>query len=458
MIYGKMRNYILGKEIGDGGQGNIYEIDSEHVAKIFKANKVNLKELERKMNCMFNIELPPELRNMVTWPTDLIYDDSGFIGFVMRKMSQKFSFGELTAYCFMDNFQKRNEGYRVFWILALNLARIFHMIHNEGIVIGDANGENIGFSDKGFPILFDCDSFGFNVFPCDSFRPEYVPYFAYRQGIFDKLTEKTDDWALAVHIFELLCNGCHPFACASSAGKAPSIVDNIVSRTCVHFSEIHGLKPPVYAPPLEVIPPKIRKLFERAFIGDEKDVPSAEEWINALNDVCSKGFVKSMCGEHTLPSECATIVKNCPFCKTRNVLQNPKPHTMAAHNTKNHTSLKRLKRRIRSIFDKTNHFLWKALAVANFAVMIWAVFSFLTAGSSGEWTSIAVRTFIFGASVFTFAALNRGHYVIGPIASLTLLAIGHLFPGFTVIGPFYDVLYSAFFVISSVSLLLRWKP
>lgn len=33
-------------------------------------------------------------------------------------------------------------------------------------------------------------------------------------------TENTDNFALAIHIFALLMNGCHPFACAVNDSNA----------------------------------------------------------------------------------------------------------------------------------------------------------------------------------------------------------------------------------------------
>ena len=465
------RIYTLGTFIGSGTDGTVFEIGGQYVAKIFGPN-ADMAKTERKLTGMASKKLPAGLEDIVTWPVDLLYGNNGFAGFIMKKMDKKYSFGRLTEYPSMDDSQP----YNTYWVLAQNLAKTFDAIHAEGIVIGDANGENIGFREDGIPVIFDCDSFAYGGFPCDRHRPEYVPYFAYGPSGTVKLTEKTDDWALAVHLWELCMNGSHPFACASQSGSVPSIPDCIRSRTCPYFSSKAGrLHAPPYAPSPDILPSEIRGMFEKAFTGDEKDVPTAKEWAEALNRVCANGFVASACKKHVLPAEYGTG-KKCPLCEARmntekpKTIQNPAPKpapkpapnptgTPAPHtptgSRKKHSLLSGLKGRLRWKLYNIDSFLWKAAAAVDLAILAWAVIVFLTGGDGSGWTLVAARAAMFCAAALT---AENGDPTEKTAVAAALLAAGFVFPEFMISEELSHVLYGALTAVSGGRLLLRWKP
>ncbi len=325
-VIGRHRTYNLNSMIGRGGEGIIYDAGKNTVAKIYR-NVADGITRERKLKKMVEMGLSDNLREFVTWPTDLLYDDYGnFIGFTMRRLESKYLLDTLTEYPNSDN-HPHSGGYSSFWTVSWNLAYIVDALHRNEIVIGDVNERNIGFKENGEPVIYDCDSFHISdEMPCTVSRPEYTPFFLYDALSvgYEKYNGKTfsktsDDWALAVHIFELVCNGCHPFACEIKRGSAayvPNIPENVHFRKTPFFVYMDGLKPPSYAPSMGLFPTDIRKLFERAFIGNAENIPSASEWMVALDRVLESGF-KCVCDRphHLLPIECAdSSNRACPLC------------------------------------------------------------------------------------------------------------------------------------------------
>lgn len=327
---GRNRRYFIGSRVGSGAEGVVYKVGGGDVAKILNpSSDLNIKE--KKILKMLRIDLPSGLDHIVAWPSDILYDlDGAFAGYTMRRIDSAYSQSTLTEWPRSDNSPFR-DGYATFWMLAMNLASVVARIHGIGLVIGDMNEENISFASNGAPILYDGDSFHLSDgLPCIKARPEFLPYFMYDAldaGLDNwkgrTFTESTDSWALAVHIFMLLCNGCHPFACIRSKNcteRIPNIAENIRSRSSPFFVAMSGFRPPLYAPSLDILPPEVLSLFHRAFTGEEKDIPSASEWEMVLRNVVDEGFERGPCNvsHHKFPRSVAHQLGGvCPLCKAR---------------------------------------------------------------------------------------------------------------------------------------------
>ena len=280
----------------------------------------------------------------ITWPQDVIYDKNVFAGYVMPKLKKASSLTELYSA------EKYDLRFRL--MAAINLCAAIDTVHEMGQVCGDLNPQNICVNlDKndrqnGFKVtLVDTDSYHFsangNTYRCevglgDFIAPELqnkmtdgldlksVPLPSY--------TRQTDLFALAVHIFYLLMNGCHPFACAKdinpevsnivqmTAGVrgnsivTPQPVENIKNGFFPFYEEREGIMIPMYAPAFDSLPHQIRVLFIRSFVdgyGEPSKRVTALEWQQALSSLL--GNIK----------ECTTVgnhyyfdhVVECPLCK-----------------------------------------------------------------------------------------------------------------------------------------------
>ena len=500
LFFGRYRTYASGTFLNSGGEGDIYEVDGTHVAKIYN-DTVDKPERERKLKQMMKIKLPRELIDSVAWPEDVIYDQRGnFVGFIMRRISSKYLLAELTAYPRSD-IRPHEMGYRAFWLIAWNLVYIFVRLHEINIVVGDVNEENIGFKEDGSPVIYDCDSFHISdEHRCVVARPEYVPYFlfdALSEG-FDKyagqtFSEVSDDWALAAHIFELICNGCHPFSCArsSSTSRIPNIPENIRYRNCPFFVGMKGFRPPKYAPSLGIIPERMRTMFEKAFIGDQTEIPSAKEWLNELGVVLAAPF-DCICSQkhHVLPAEfIASGDTNCPLCKARlmsskvippdnefeNYLVRGKPinitPTKPIVNRHQHNNAKRklgLFKRIKQskLWGKLSSFAnklykgsWMAMAFINGSILgILSLTYFTSPQMSGDPAFQAIMLARISMMILPIISSLHGNRMAGIGVSLSLLAIDFFLPDAVLSQPLGYAVHGVLFALSAICLIGKVKP
>jgi DNA-binding helix-hairpin-helix protein with protein kinase domain len=102
--------------------------------------------------------------------------------------------------------------------VATNLASATHALHDAGYVIGDFNERNVLVRNNALVTLVDCDSMQVpgpsgTAFLCEVFRPEFTaPELLHADLSQQMRTPESDRFALAVHIYQLLMEGRHPFA------------------------------------------------------------------------------------------------------------------------------------------------------------------------------------------------------------------------------------------------------
>ena len=107
-------------------------------------------------------------------------------------------------------------------------------------------------------------------------------------------SKETDRFALAVNLFSLFMNGCHPFACAIDPEEAeqmdesldiPQPSDNIRKGFSPFFYKKKGITYPTYAPDFTFLPESFQRLFYRTFVDGYKDPTvraSASEWMQVI--------------------------------------------------------------------------------------------------------------------------------------------------------------------------------
>lgn len=332
-------DYVLGNPLtnGMGGEGTVYDIcgSSGQVAKLYHPEKLRKEgqELEEKILYMIHHRIDVRMGNLIiaAWPQDALYDRSGrFTGYVMPRLrsSHKIIAAERSderEQLFPDYTWK----YAVY--VAYNLAAVVKKMHDQHVVIGDMNYKNIIVDNHCHVYLCDCDSFNIvnastgKVYKTKVGLSELIPPelqgrdLSRPSSIF---TEQSDDFGMAIHIFMLLMNDCHPFACIHKSGLEPSrtsvLCDNIVTGYCPYFTGV-GRKSKD-APDMRILPEKIRNMFDRVFHYTEEDAavksticrrPSADEWAKVLLDfawtplaVCRRDK------KHIYPK----WMKVCPWC------------------------------------------------------------------------------------------------------------------------------------------------
>ena len=305
-------NYDLSSPpIKVGGEGSIYSIDDNSgvVAKIFHQAILD-QELERKIRTMYRNPPDQNVLNQIAWPIDVLYNSQKqFSGFIMRKLNTSHVLWELFKY---PPTELKGVTLQHKLIIAQNICLVISAVHRAGYVFGDFNPMNIGVNIMdGTVAFFDTDTYHFkdsrtgHMYRCKVGYPGYAApeliatckQFSaahpeiretYAHAPLPTFTVKTDNFALAIHIFRLLMNGYTPYngipEAASPSSVSPGIGDIAVERNNYCFAP--GNKPMSAATPeLTSLPQEVQALFTRAFgtgYATPSARPSSDEWMNAL--------------------------------------------------------------------------------------------------------------------------------------------------------------------------------
>lgn len=300
----------LGSEIGSGKEGTVYEIQDtrKEVAKIIQSERRSdkhdkLKEMIRhppdtkNLSEAFNQNHPP-----LAWPIDTIHsvDNDDFLGYSMPRL-EMCEYQNIFKYA--RNFDTdANFRYRVAMDFAVKIA----LVHANGHAIGDMNHSNILVRD-GVVTLIDCDSFHvsceYQDFGSNMIYSRYAPPDGRSETDHVEEVQLSDQFGLAIHIFQLLMEGLHPFVAVGSHATTGSTKNAIHGNRFPHAHPDAGqLKPPDRAPDYSQLPAEIKSRFSAAFISGKmnpKDRPTAREWVNALAQATDMTWAAERC-KHSL--------------------------------------------------------------------------------------------------------------------------------------------------------------
>ncbi|MFI0371272.1 hypothetical protein ACH35V_25695 [Actinomadura sp. 1N219] len=169
----QLRDLVLGKELGTGGQGKVCDLrraGDGYVYKEYFASGVNGAALQRL------VELPGEMRQadrdgllrQAAWPLARVLDGGEVKGFVMRKIPKEF-YGRTASKPRPRELQYLLYEPKAMWgditppeadgrlEIVRRAVALFRLLHSQRLVVGDVSMNNLLWSPAGDVFLLDCD-------------------------------------------------------------------------------------------------------------------------------------------------------------------------------------------------------------------------------------------------------------------------------------------------------------
>ena len=295
LAYSRERKEVietLPDEPAEGGEGWVYKTtEAGTLAKIFKEPAAEHRREKVEALIASPPHDPPQApdgHRRFAWPQEMLCDvkTGEFIGYTMAQIPNGKPLDE-----FFDPgaSEYREKSFRV--RLAIAVAELIADIHRHHLmlVVGDINPSNILADARGRVALIDLDSVQMTTpdgrnYPCPVGTPYYTP--AELIGLGKKLgqvrrTQEHDRFGLAAIIFQLLFDGCHPFA---AVGNDCTPLDRIRAGDWP-YTNGSPYRPPPSAPPFRALPGAMQTIFTRTFVEGHWDPtarPTAEDWVEAL--------------------------------------------------------------------------------------------------------------------------------------------------------------------------------
>lgn len=323
----------LGAELGRGGEGTVYAVEhqADKVAKIYHQNH-RTRDKERKLTAMVARPLRDStatrspFHTLIAWPSELIYDQGHFAGFLMPRIDQSPSIFEVfnpqhrTAQKILFDWRRLHRAAR-------NMAVGLHALHHGGYVVGDINQKNVLVTATALITFIDTDSFQVpagngQFFRCPVGVPDYTP--PELQGMQARQVDRTphhDAFGLAVIIFQLLMEGFHPFTGAPQ-NPGYSVVGQVfthcITQGIFPYQPNGQFVPPPNAPAFNSLHPHIQSMMLRCFVNgylQPSARPTALEWADALEAAERDLVACSRSQDHFYSGHLSA----CPWCARVNL-------------------------------------------------------------------------------------------------------------------------------------------
>lgn len=312
----------IGRELGKGGEGAVYEVPANHhwVAKLYNVHHKPDKPKQAKLRFMV-ATVDNELLSYAAWPQETLHETANgpVVGFLMPKVS-----GRAPIHMLYSPAHRRQDYPNAAWdfllFAARNTAAAFAAIHHHGHVLGDVNQGNVLVGADSKVILIDTDSFQIDADGTKHLCKVGVAHFTppELQGVpsFDRVprTSNHDNFGLALLVFHLLFGGRHPYSGVPLINDAGEALEKDIQAFRYAYAldgRQRGFTPPPKSIPINIVPDTLQAMFTRAFTetGAQGGRPTAQQWVTALDNL--RGQLKRCATTmHLYPSHLTL----CPWC------------------------------------------------------------------------------------------------------------------------------------------------
>lgn len=318
------RRVTLGKFIGKGGEGCVYRVQNNYACAV-KLYDVPTKRHENKIR--FLAAFPEDMRPssyVAAWPMEPVYEVTGqwpwkksiFTGYTMPFVEDSHP-----IFCFYTPKERKERNLKFTghnkYTLAINLAAAMEQFHSNDLVIGDINCKNILVTELLSPTFIDVDSIQISSsYTTDVGFEEYTPPELAGQSLKNVVRKKHHDlFGLGYLIFQLLMDGCSPFAGIANAELKWEYVDkNCKEYGIFPFYPNKYVVPPPGLPSIGVFHPDVADGFFSCFVkGRLKPElrPDAAAWQDKLLKAIPNLSRCSRDPSHSYSSH----LGYCPWCE-----------------------------------------------------------------------------------------------------------------------------------------------
>lgn len=313
----------IGRELGKGGEGAVYEVPANHhvVAKLYNVSHTPDHLKQTKLRYMA-ATADKELLSYAAWPQETLHKtpNGPVVGFLMPKVS-----GRAPIHMLYSPAHRRQDYPQKAWdfllFAARNSAAAFAAVHHHGHVLGDVNQGNVLVGADSKVVLIDTDSFQINtngnVHLCKVGVAHFTPPELQIVASFDRVprTSNHDNFGLALLIFHLLFGGRHPYSGVPLRSDVGEALEKDIQACRYAYAldcQQRGFKPPPKSIPITIVPDLIQTMFTAAFTekGTQGGRPTAQQWVTALDGL--RGQLKhcTTTPMHVYPGH----LGRCPWC------------------------------------------------------------------------------------------------------------------------------------------------
>lgn len=289
IVYINDEEIVLKEEIGHGGEGIVYAINDELVAKIFSKERLTKTRIE-KISMMVEKRINDFC---ICWPIAEVKNKTNdIVGYTMKRCNGKpistLYRGPIVTQQLYPNFKIDSAV-----VITIRILNKIKKLHDNNVLLGDINDRNFLIDNLDEVFLIDTDSYQLEDYSCDVGTVGYIAP-ELKEGILSTTLRTFEDesYGVAVFIFRTLMQGFFPFA---QVGQDEDYVKLIKKQQFPYSMNVKKTKKKVPSLAYEIweqFSPLLMRMFINTFTVEKNDLTrkrhTVEEWIIALETQLAK--------------------------------------------------------------------------------------------------------------------------------------------------------------------------